>query len=485
MAFDANVDYAKLIQAAAAKGDDAAVKSLSIQRLEKIAASQPLTEKYGNDTINQLAKTWQAQSTASAPAVTVASGAVPLAAPVAQAAPAAPAARDLTSEINALYAAQKQTRLTSLAKARDLAMSGLSAEQSKLAPQFYNARNSTQAQSDISARNFAQYMAARGSSGGGAAAQARISSDGALQGQLGALKGQELTANADISRRMSDVNTSSANDAYAAESDLLAQQALARIQEAQRVDGINLSQYNADRTYDRNALESDRSYELNKQTTVANLAASELDYQIKTIQKELLANPNSTDNQIKSLQLQSAKYELDNAIELAKYAPAEALARIAQIKASTSASYASIANGQADNTRQDAAAKLAADQAEQARLMNLWEQQGYAPPGITGVAAGTPIYQKPTSSPAAPVAKPMARDDLFSTISLAMNGKVDNYGNPVIPASGGAYAMAQLQKLYEAENIGSEDVLWAIANIPGLAAYAPQPQYGYSTSGQR
>lgn len=446
MAFDSKVDYMALIQAAAAKGDDALVKSLSIQRAEKIAASPELTARYGNDTVNQLAKTWQKEA-----AITVADP-VPAAAPVAAPAYQAPAVRDLTSDIQALYAAQRNSRLASLAKARDTALSSLSGEQAKLAPQFYNARNSTQAQSDISARNFAQYMAARGSSSGGAAAQARIAQEGVLQGTLGNLQGQEIAANEDIGRRMSTVQSNSAFDAAAAENDVAAAEAQARIAELQRIDGINLSQYNADRSYDRSVLESDRSYELQKKSTEASLAAQELDNQLRQAAAKLASDPNSPDNQIRALQIRSAQVELASAMELAKYAPAEAAARIAQIKASTSASYASAANAAADNTRQNALLTLQRDQFA-------WSKDPTNPDNIITTPATKQVDETSLREDMIKMLQGTETKDAAGSIS---------YTNQMTPAS----VIAYLDRLAALDQITEDAADWIAQSIPSVKAYA-------------
>jgi hypothetical protein len=78
-------------------------------------------------------------------------------------------------------------------------MANLESEQAKIKPYYYDARNREQAQSDISALNFAQYMAGRGIKGS-AAAMPEIYRNVALQGQLGALNRQEAANQAEIER---------------------------------------------------------------------------------------------------------------------------------------------------------------------------------------------------------------------------------------------------------------------------------------------
>ena len=63
----------------------------------------------------------------------------------------------------------------------------LQAEEAALKPYYYDLRNRTAAQSDIAAKNFAEYMAAQGIRGS-AAGLPEIYRNAALQGQLGTLR---------------------------------------------------------------------------------------------------------------------------------------------------------------------------------------------------------------------------------------------------------------------------------------------------------
>ncbi len=135
---------------------------------------------------------------------------------------------DPTAYINQLKEAQRQNRIAALEKARESALSNLEsyktntlasldtqrnkgltqleAEQSAIAPVYYDKRNQAAAASDVSALNFAQYAAARGIKGP-AGAMPEIYRRAGLQGQIGALDRAEASDIADIERRRSQLGT--------------------------------------------------------------------------------------------------------------------------------------------------------------------------------------------------------------------------------------------------------------------------------------
>lgn len=112
-----------------------------------------------------------------------------------------------------LIEAQRERQIAGLKKSRDTAlanlesgltsaMSAYAGEEAALKPYYYDLRNRAAAQSDIGAKNFAEYMAAQGIRGS-AAGLPEIYRNAALQGQIGALTRQEQQAREDIARRRS------------------------------------------------------------------------------------------------------------------------------------------------------------------------------------------------------------------------------------------------------------------------------------------
>jgi len=112
-----------------------------------------------------------------------------------------------------LAEAQKQSRIAALQKSKETAlanlesgltsaMSAYAGEEAALKPYYYDLRNRAAAQSDIGAKNFAEFMAAQGIRGS-AAGLPEIYRNAALQGQIGALTRQEQQAREDIARRRS------------------------------------------------------------------------------------------------------------------------------------------------------------------------------------------------------------------------------------------------------------------------------------------
>jgi hypothetical protein len=126
------------------------------------------------------------------------------------------------SEINRLADAQRQSRIAGLSKARDSALSGLEGEKATIDPYYYDKRNQAAGASDVSAMNFAQYMAGRGIKGS-AGAMPEIYRNAALQSQIGALDKQQAAEHADIARRKSEIESAYQSDVAGANADIDAQ----------------------------------------------------------------------------------------------------------------------------------------------------------------------------------------------------------------------------------------------------------------------
>lgn len=106
----------------------------------------------------------------------------------------------------------KASKIAALEKARQGALSSLSAEESTIAPQYASARQQTVALSDLGAKNFAEYLAKRGLRSSGAASQGQIAQNVALQNAMGDINLAESQAKADIARRRSDIETAYQTD---------------------------------------------------------------------------------------------------------------------------------------------------------------------------------------------------------------------------------------------------------------------------------
>jgi len=140
--------------------------------------------------------------------------------------------------IDQLNDAQKKSALAGLDKSRNQALSNLQEEKAGIKPRYYDARNQEAAGNQQQARNFAEFMAARGGARSGANTQAEISQQGTLQSNLGSLNRQENTAFDNIGRRTTDVNNAYESDVQSANAGI----------EAQRMQAI-ISQMNADRGF--------------------------------------------------------------------------------------------------------------------------------------------------------------------------------------------------------------------------------------------
>lgn len=116
------------------------------------------------------------------------------------------------SLIDQLNEARRNQVLADLGKSRDNALSNLSGERSAIAPKYYDQRNQVAAGAQQQARNFAEFMAARGGTSSGANAQAELSRNMTTQGNLGSLGRQEAADFSDIERRTTGVNNAFESD---------------------------------------------------------------------------------------------------------------------------------------------------------------------------------------------------------------------------------------------------------------------------------
>ncbi len=138
-----------------------------------------------------------------------------------------------------LNAARRQSRIAGLDKAYQSSLSGLDAEKATIDPYYYDKRNEAAGRSDVSAMNFAQYMAGRGISGN-AGAMPEIYRQAGLNQQIGNLDRQQTADHADIARRKSGLQSAYESDVAAANADIDAQsmEALMRQFELERAQRI-------------------------------------------------------------------------------------------------------------------------------------------------------------------------------------------------------------------------------------------------------
>lgn len=119
--------------------------------------------------------------------------------------------------IEQLNEARRKQAMADLDKSRQQAMTNLDREKSTIQPQYYDKKNQVAAQNQQSARNFQEFMANRGGTNAGSNAQAELSRNNALQGNLGSLGRQEQAAYDDIAMRRTGFNNAYASDVQSAQ----------------------------------------------------------------------------------------------------------------------------------------------------------------------------------------------------------------------------------------------------------------------------
>lgn len=176
------------------------------------------------------------------------------------------------SLIDGLAEARRNQTIAALDKSRNAALSNLGAEKSAIQPKYYDARNQAAAGSQQQARNFAEFMAARGGTSSGANAQAELSRGMTLQGNLGSLGRQEAADYSDIERRTSDLQNAYQSDIAAATAGMEADRMQASLTDyynqqqreleiAQLMGTYNGQKTIGGRTLDQNILDSNRNYD--------------------------------------------------------------------------------------------------------------------------------------------------------------------------------------------------------------------------------
>lgn len=108
-------------------------------------------------------------------------------------------------DLDRLTKAQRQAQVDQLKAARTKALANLNVQEQTIKPYYEAARNATAANSQQNARNFAEYLANRGLTNSGAAAQGETNRLSALNNNLGNLNTAEANAYRDIANQRTAV----------------------------------------------------------------------------------------------------------------------------------------------------------------------------------------------------------------------------------------------------------------------------------------
>ncbi|OMF38769.1 hypothetical protein BK133_00770 [Paenibacillus sp. FSL H8-0548] len=176
--------------------------------------------------------------------------------------------------IDGLAEAKRNQTLAALEKSRNAGLSNLGSEKTAIQPKYYDAKNQTAAGSQQQARNFAEFMAARGGTGAGSNAQAELTRGMTLQGNLGSLGRQEAADYSDIERRTSDLQNAYQSDVASATAGMEAermsamlndyyQQQQRELQIAELTGMLGNQQTLGGKSLNQNILDSNRNYQLN------------------------------------------------------------------------------------------------------------------------------------------------------------------------------------------------------------------------------
>jgi hypothetical protein len=115
-------------------------------------------------------------------------------------------------DLNKLTKAQRQAQVDELKAAQQKALANLDAQEQTIKPYYRNARNLTSASSQQGARSFAEYLANRGLTNSGAAAQGELNRQSALMNNLGNINTAEANALRDIENQRTAINNGLVSD---------------------------------------------------------------------------------------------------------------------------------------------------------------------------------------------------------------------------------------------------------------------------------
>lgn len=114
-------------------------------------------------------------------------------------------------DLNRLTEAKRKAQITALDNARKNALANLDVQEQSIAPTYNNARNQVSATSQKNAKSFAEYMANRGLTNSGAAAQGEMNRQSTLSNNLGNLDTAEANARRDIANQRTQVENDYTN----------------------------------------------------------------------------------------------------------------------------------------------------------------------------------------------------------------------------------------------------------------------------------
>lgn len=114
---------------------------------------------------------------------------------------------DYTAEIERLYKEQEAQKRNELETAKQAALTQVEREQARVMPTYTAAKQQASVQSQLGAKNLAEYWANRGQANAGISPQAEMSRQNTLANQLGTIGTQEQQALQGFGEQKSDITT--------------------------------------------------------------------------------------------------------------------------------------------------------------------------------------------------------------------------------------------------------------------------------------
>lgn len=151
---------------------------------------------------------------------------------------------------NQLKAQQTQQVLGQLQNNYNNTLSSLNNEKSVIQPQYYDTKQQVSANSQVQAKNFAEYLAQRGMTNNGSSAQAELMRNSTMQNNIVDLDRQKAQAYEDIARRTTQAQQAYANDSNSALAGIEANSLQNTINEWQRQQAQNAENERFNKQFD-------------------------------------------------------------------------------------------------------------------------------------------------------------------------------------------------------------------------------------------
>ena len=248
---------------------------------------------------------------------------------------------DNTGRYDEMFDEQAAAQAAAIKAARDNTISGYNQQIGAAPGQYQPLRNQSSAGGAVRAKGIKEAMAASGQGNSGANLTAQSSNNAQTTGEIAGYNLQQSDLVNKLKTAIADVTNSASLQEVQSNAEINAQRIQAAINETNRVSdtnynrsqdtfGNNISLAGITGMYNGAPTMQGKQFDLQAESTT-------IENEMNRIKMQMLQDPNSPENQMNNIKLAQMQFDLQQAQELAKYAPQEAQLKIQQIKAQIAA----------------------------------------------------------------------------------------------------------------------------------------------------